>query len=135
MYIFTYCFIQDDHFISKIDIHKKNELIKKYSFDRPKSVKEYWINNLMIKSSEEKLLFYFVNDKHVNYDNNYIIQECDKIKSDPFNFYKADTEEEYLYYENKIEFGIVIMKEYSNFLTIEYHYENKDNFYSEKIYI
>ena len=89
----------------------------------------------MIESYEGNNNFYFVNDKKVYYENNYIIQDCDKIKTESFNFYKVDTEEEYLYYENKIKSGLIIMKEYNNFLTIEYHYENKDNFYSEKIYI
>jgi len=135
MYIFTYCSIKGDHFTGEIDINKKNELINKYSFNEPINVKEYWINNLMIESFEGNLSFHFLNDKNVSYENNYIIQECDKIRSCPFNFYKVDTEEEYLYYEKKISNGLIIMKEYNDFLTIEYHYENKDNYYSEKIYI
>ena len=136
MFLFHKCIpIHDFSFNEKIDISKKNEYIQKYSLCDKGLVKEYWINNLMIESYEGNNNFYFVNDKKVYYENNYIIQDCDKIKTESFNFYKVDTEEEYLYYENKIKSGLIIMKEYNNFLTIEYHYENKDNFYSEKIYI
>jgi len=136
MFIFYYCKkIDDNIFDEKIDVVNKNKLIEKYSLQYKNKNKEYWINNVRILSSEDQLKFNTFNDISLFYDNNYHLLNyeyiCKECKG--FSFYKTDLEDDYSIYDNKIDMIYICLKEYRNYLTIEFHCNNKSDFYKKKL--
>jgi len=131
MFVFHTCFqIDENTFHEDIHLEKLQGLIKKFTLTRFGKVKEYWINNVFIKSSENIISYQYVEDISISYDkkNNVLIQELETTSCKPFNFYNVDLEDEYIQYENKIENVYIFLKKYKNNLTLEFSCDNKKNF-------
>ena len=117
---------------------EKELLINKYNLKKSGLTKEYWINNTKIISNQIRTTFNYINDLSVDYDNKTMVLfcKCERIECDPFIFYESDIEEEYILYENIVDDIIIQMKDYNEYLTIEYICEEVNqfnNFYSKNI--
>jgi len=105
-------------FIQKIDIDKKNEILKKYNFKFTSIIKEYKINNVTILFTKDKHIFFKEKLK-----NNFIL----RVIINPFNFYKIHKENIYKeYILNKSNYK-VILKEYDNCIFLEYSFDKDFN--------
>ena len=131
MFVFHTCFqIDENTFNEDIPLEKLQELIKKFTLTRIGKVKEYWINNVFIKYTENIISYQYVEDISISYDkkNNVLIQELETTSCKPFNFFNVDLEDEYIQYGNKIENVSIFLKKYKNHLTLEFSCDNKENF-------
>ena len=131
MFVFHTCFqIDEKTFHEDIPLEKLQELIKKFTLTRIGKVKEYWINNVFIKYTENIISYQYVEDISISYDkkNNVLIQELETTSCKPFNFFNVDLEDEYIQYGHKIENVSIFLKKYKNHLTLEFSCDNKENF-------
>ena len=128
MYKYYYCnLINDNFYNNKINLNKLSYLIKKYDLNLKYNVKEYWINNVLIISNKDNIKFYKINDKDIKFQNEYIIKSYDINECISFNFNNTDLEEEYILYENIINDIKVILKQYSEYITLEFESNNLIN--------
>ena len=128
MYKYYYCkLINDNFYNNKINLNKFSYLIKKYDMNLKYNVKEYWINNVLIISNKDNIKFYKINDKDIKFQNEYIIKSYDINECISFNFNNTDLEEEYILYENIINDIKVILKQYSEYITLEFESNNLIN--------
>ncbi len=124
MYNYYFCSqINDDFYDHKLDINKLSYLINKYDLKCKGSVKEYWINNIIIISNDD-LIFKRIIDKDIHFTDNYLIQKYDIYDCDKFNFSETHLEEEYILYENIIDDIKINVKKYDNFITLMYQSQN-----------
>tara|TARA_B100001059_G_C17831481_1_gene584969 strand:+ start:4077 stop:4481 length:405 start_codon:yes stop_codon:yes gene_type:complete len=124
MYNYYFCSqINDDFYDHKLDINKLSYLINKYDLKCKGSVKEYWINNIIIISNDD-LIFKRIIDKDIHFTDNYLIQKYDMYDCDKFNFSETHLEEEYILYENIIDDIKINVKKYDNFITLMYQSQN-----------
>ena len=132
MFLFHYCIpINNYSFNEKIDISKKKQYIRKYSLYNKGVVKEYWMNNIRIVNDNINI----IKDKSIIYKDNFLIQEFTKQSIHNFQFFNTDTEYEYVLYESVLNNIIIRLKEFKNFLTLEFECNHTDdflNFYNEK---
>ena len=134
MFIFHYCKKIDDHlFDEKVPLHQKDQLIQKYSLDPKYKVKEYWLNHVKIISHSHTREFNYIYDKSIEYKDNFLIQEYIMEPCQSFSFYKTDVESEYMLYENQMDSVYIRLQEYDTYLTIEFHCNNKEDFYKNKL--
>jgi hypothetical protein len=128
MYKYYYCKeINNNFYNSKISLDKLSYLIKKYDLEYKNYIKEYWINNLLIVSNNNDIKFYKIYDKDVKYQNEYIVKSYDIDECTPFNFNKTHSEEEYILYENVINDIKVVLKKFSEYITLEFESNNLIN--------
>ena len=128
MYKYYHCkLINDNFYKNKINLNKLSYLIKKYDLNLKYNVKEYWINNVLIISNKDDIKFYKINDKDIKFQNEYIIKSYDIYECIPFNFNKTHLEEEYILYENIINDIKVILKQYSEYISLEFESNNLIN--------
>ena len=128
MYKYYYCnLINDNFYNNKINLNKLSYLIKKYDLNFKNNIKEYWINNVLIISNKDNIKFYKINDKDIKLQNEYIIKSYDINECIPFNFNNTDIEEEYILYENIINDIKVILKQYLEYITLEFESNNLIN--------
>ena len=128
MYKYYYCnLINDNFYNNKINLNKFSYLIKKYDMNLKYNVKEYWINNVLIISNKVDIKFYKINDKDIKFQNEYIIKSYDINDCIPFNFNNTHIDEEYILYENIINDIKVILKQYSEYITLEFESNNLIN--------
>jgi hypothetical protein len=128
MYKYYYCnLINDNFYNNKINLNKFSYLIKKYDMNLKYNVKEYWINNVLIISNKVDIKFYKINDKDIKFQNEYIIKSYDINECIPFNFNNTHIDEEYILYENIINDIKVILKQYSEYITLEFESNNLIN--------
>ena len=128
MYKYYYCnLINDNFYNNKINLNKLSYLIKKYDLNLKNNIKEYWINNVLIISNKNDIKFYKINDKDIKFQNEYIIKSYDINECISFNFNNTDLEEEYILYENIINDIKVILKQYSEYITLEFESNNLIN--------
>ena len=106
--------------IKEIDINEKNNLINKYDLKFNDIIKKYIINNVEILFNIINYEFYKITNKNKIIKNNYIIYDFDETIIELFNFYKTHKEEIYKEYISKRDNYIIKLKEYDNYLTIEY---------------
>ena len=106
--------------IKKININEKNDLINKHNFKYNDTYKKYTINNVEILFNIINYNFYKITNKNKIIKNDYIIYDFDETKIELFNFYKTHKEEIYKEYISKRDNYIIKLKEYDNYLTIEY---------------
>ena len=136
MFIYHYCEKENDYlFNEKINSNKKDTIIQKYQLNKIGKIKEYWENNVLIISDTNKMEFFRINDHGIFYQDNFLINSYEKEKINPYQFYKTDTEETYIKYENKIGNIKVILKEYNEYLSFQCICGKKEDFYSQKIFI
>ena len=128
MYKYYYCKkINENFYNSKIKLDKFSYLIKKYNLKYKNYIKEYWINNVLILSNNNDIKFYKIYDKDIQYKNEYIIKSYDINKCIPFNFNKSHSEEEYILYENIINDIKIVLKKFSEYITLEFESNNLIN--------
>lgn len=136
MFIFHYCEKENDYlFNEKVNCNKKDIIIQKYKLNKIGKIKEYWENNILILSDINKIDFFRIIDQDVFYEDNFLVNSYKKEKINPYQFYKTDTEEIYIKYENIIGDIKIILKEYNDYLTFQCICEKKEDFYSQKIFI
>ena len=124
MYNYYFCSkINDEFYDHKLNNEYLSQLIDRYDLICKDKVKEYWVNNVQIISNGD-LQFNKIIDRDVQYHNNYLIQEYDKLECDKFSFYESHLEEEYILYENIIKDVTIIVKKYEDFITLMYESEN-----------
>ena len=131
MFIYNHCTSMGNScFNEKISIDKREEYIKKYKLKSKGDVKEYWVNNVCIMDINGKKTYNYIKDISINYVNNILVQEIASINCIPFNFYTVDIQEEYILYQT-IKDGIdILVKEYDEYLTLEYRSESMESFYT-----
>ena len=128
MYKYYYCRQIDDNFFNnKISLDKLSHLIKKYELELLGTIKEYWINNVLIISNKKDIKFFKIIDKEIKYENNYLIQEYISKNCSPFNFNNVHLEEEYILYENTLNNIKIILKKYEDYITLEFETVNLIN--------
>ena len=132
MYKYYYCILEKDLndiiiYNNKININKLPFLIKKYNLNYKNAIKEYWINNVQIISDKNKFNFYKIFDKNVNYIDEYLIKEYTIKECPQFNFNESHLEDEYILYENIINNIKIILKKYSEYITLEFETDNLIN--------
>jgi ribosomal protein S17E len=128
MYKYYYCkHIKDNFYDIKININKLSYLIKKYDLEFNSSVKEYWMNNVKIVSDKNNINFYKICDKNIKYENEYLIQEYTSKVTEPFNFNETHLEDEYILYDNTINNIKIILKKYTDYITLEFESNNLIN--------
>jgi hypothetical protein len=124
MYNYYFCSkINNDFYDHKLDINKLSYLINKYDLKYEGSVKEYWINNIIIISNND-LIFNRIIDRDINFTDDYLIQKYEIYDCDKFNFSETHLEEEYILYENIIDNIKINVKKYDNFITLMYQSQN-----------
>lgn len=131
MYHYYFCSqINEELYNHKLNNKHLSHLIDKYDLICKGAIKEYWINNIQIISTNDDLQFNKIIDRNIQFNDNYLIQEYDIFESDKFNFYESHLEEEYIMYENTINEIKIIIKKYKDFITLMYESENNidDNF-------
>ena len=132
MYNYYFCSkINDEFYDHKLDLNKLSYLIEKYDLKSKGKVKEYWLNNIQIISSDT-IIFHKIIDKNINYSNNYIIQEYDKFNCDKFNFCESHQEDIFDLHENILDDIKIIIKKYDNYFTL--HYESQNNIDNNFLY-
>jgi hypothetical protein len=132
MYNYYYCSkLNDEFYDHKLDLNKLSYLIDKYDLKFIGEVKEYWLNNIQIISSDI-INFHRIIDKDINYSNNYIIHEYDKFNCDKFNFSESHQEDIFDLYENTLDNVKIIIKKYDNYFTL--HYESQNNIDNNFLY-
>ena len=134
MYKYYYCKqINNNFYNSKINLDKLSYLIKKYDLKYKNYIKECWINNVLIISNNNDIKFYKIYDKDIQYQNEYIVKsKYDIDECIPFNFNQTHSEEEYILYENVINDIKVVLKKFSEYITLEFESNNlinNNNFY------
>ena len=128
MYKYYYCKqINENFYNSKINLDKLSYLIKKYNLEYKNYIKEYWINNVLILSNNNNIKFYKIYDKDIQYQNEYIVKSYDINECIPFNFNETHIEEEYILYENVINDIKVVLKKFSEYITLEFESNNLIN--------
>jgi hypothetical protein len=126
MFIYNFCKSLDNGiYDEKIKIEEKDIYIEKYNLIGKGSVKEYWINNVMILDNDNHKVFKYVEDISVEYADNYLIQEVKIDDCISFNFFKTDTEIKYELFENDVDGITYVLKVYDDFITYSYKSENK----------
>lgn len=136
MFIYHYCEKENEYlFNEKININQKDIIIQKYKLNKIGKIKEYWENNILIISDTNKLNFFRIIDHDIFYQDNFLVNSYEKERIDPYEFYKTDTEESYIKYENKLDNIKIILKEYSDYLSFQCICKKKGDFYSQKIFI
>ena len=128
MYNYYFCSkINNDFYDHKLDINKLSYLINKYDLKYEGSVKEYWINNVLIISNKKDIEFFKIIDKEITYENNYLIQEYISKNCISFNFNNIHLEDEYILYENTLKNIKIILKKYKDYITLEFETVNLIN--------
>ena len=125
---------QDDVYDIRINLLQKEDLINKYSLQEYGVYKEYWINNVNIISNKKNTSFYSMVDicSNLDIEEHLLFQEIDKKEREAFTFYQTNIEEKYILYENTINDVVIKLKEFNDFLTLDFLCENKglfDQFY------
>tara|TARA_Y100000996_G_C22398703_1_gene592234 strand:+ start:258 stop:659 length:402 start_codon:yes stop_codon:yes gene_type:complete len=118
----------------KIPLKEKNKIIEQFNLNGPQETKEYWINNVCILSDKNSRQFYYINDKEIQRDekNKMLIHNFDKCMCKVFSFFHVDSEEEYLLYTNEIDNVIVSLKEFNDYLTLDFNCKELSTFNSLK---
>ena len=125
MYNYYFCSeINDEFYDHKLDKNKLKYFIDRYKLISKGSVKEYWLNNVNILSNDDSLSFRKIIDNIISYDNNYIIHNYDINECTIFNFYESHLEDEYILYEKIYDNIKIIIKEYTDYITLHYESEN-----------
>tara|TARA_B100001094_G_C18145043_1_gene780191 strand:+ start:1429 stop:1854 length:426 start_codon:yes stop_codon:yes gene_type:complete len=141
MYYIYYCNrkIDDLSYDIKINISEKDKLIKKYSLQNTGEYKEYWENNVCIRSSNQGIVSsHYIEDIHYEYillsEKNFLIHEFKETPCQIYNFYQVDQEETYQKY--KIEKGAIIieLREYQDYLTLTFICTCINDFYQQTIF-
>ena len=128
MYLFHYCKkINDFLFDEKIEKKHLQFIINKFNLQSKGEYKEYWDKNVKIIANKGILNFSYINDLSVDYKNNYLINEFETEKCINYNFYKVDSEENYILYENEIDSIKYILKVYDTYLSFSYESEKVIN--------
>ena len=128
MYLFHYCKkINDFLFDEKIEKKHLQFIINKFNLQSKGEYKEYWDKNVKILANKGLLNFSYINDLSVDYKNNYLINEFETEKCINYNFYKVDSEEKYILYENEIDSIKYILKVYDTYLSFSYESEKVIN--------
>jgi hypothetical protein len=115
MKVYHFCKKVDSNFVSfKISKSQLPHIISFLNLTFDKRYRDYWKNDLLIRSDNSSLLFYYIQDKYIELKDNYIVQEYNVIPSVCFSFFKTDLEETYnLYKGEKVK-----VKEYETYITI-----------------
>ena len=113
--------INNDIYNIKIQLDKKEQLIKKYGLKEVGEYKEYWINNVQIISNGDTFDFNYFEDIYIEYDDTkkILINEYKEVPCIPFSFYRTDLEEEYYLYKNESNGMLIKLKDYSRYITFE----------------
>ena len=120
--------INEELFDIKIDLSEKELIIKKYSLKDLGLHKTYYKNHIQIISDNEKPYFYKVLEKDIYVKDNYLFIEHEKELIEPFSFYETDYEEEYILYKNTIDDVIINLKEFKNYLELEFITDDLNKF-------
>ena len=107
------------------DLHKFMDLYKLVSIGLHKSL---FKNNCLVICNESKIETYKIKLKDSYSKGNYLYIDFDKELIENFTFYDSDYEEEYNLYMNKIDSVEINIKEYSDYLEIEYTTDDLDKF-------
>ena len=129
--------MNDTQFDTKKDISLVTQYIDKFKLNVSCFQKEYWINNVLIKISENNPpTFKYIKDNTIEYDekNKVLIQNYTFEPCDSYNFYQSDNEEFYQLYENTIDNVSIILKKYDNYFTLTFETNNLSNFYNNDIF-
>ena len=130
-YSFYKCNVINDIFYDeKIENKFKNKYLSKYKLIKKGSVKQYWINNVVVHMTDSNKLFNYVRDISVHFDklNNVLVHEYVKENCDPFGFYVVDIENEYNLYESEIDNVKVLLKDFKEYFTLEYSCDDISDF-------
>ena len=118
----------------KIDISKKEYIINRLNLKYTNKVNVKKINNINIISTRDITKFQKIIDIDYKIVDNLFIQEINIIDIPTFNFYEVDYEEtynEYTYSDNNIN---ISMKEYSDYIIIDYIINGLENFLDNSTY-
>jgi len=124
MYIFHFCQkINEYLYNEKLPLHLKDKYLQYYNLKKIGKIKEYWENNVKITSLNNHLTFEYIQDISISYDTtkNLLIQEYNREKCPPYNFYQVNIEDVFTLYENKQNDILIRLKEYKDYITIEFH--------------
>tara|TARA_B100000787_G_C16122619_1_gene263416 strand:+ start:267 stop:683 length:417 start_codon:yes stop_codon:yes gene_type:complete len=125
MYNYYFCSeINDEFYDHKLDKNKLKYFIDRYKLISKGLVKEYWLNNVNILSNDGSLSFRKIIDNTISYKNKYLIHNYDINECVIFNFYESHLEDEYILYEKIYENIKIIIKEYTDYITLHYESEN-----------
>ena len=128
---FYKCNVMENNFYDeKISLDQKEKYITLYELQNKGTIKEYWINNVFLTIRGGKRIFEYRIDKEVYYNSqdHILVHEYEISQCNPFNFYDPDTESECQLYENEIDSIRIQLKEYDDYLTIEYSCNSLDAF-------
>ena len=104
----------------KIKKEKLEYFIDKYSLINNGETCEYWINNVEIIKNKNKETFNYITDIDIQYNDTFIIHEYLINECNPFLFYNVDIKEEYILYNGLNNDVRIILKEFSDYLTVEF---------------
>jgi len=125
MYNYYFCSeINDEFYDHKLDKNKLKYFIDRYKLISKGLVKEYWLNNVNILSNDGSLSFRKIIDNTISYKNKYLIHNYDINECVIFNFYESHLEDEYILYEKIYDNIKIIIKEYTDYITLHYESEN-----------
>tara|TARA_B100002051_G_C16680481_1_gene609503 strand:- start:1021 stop:1419 length:399 start_codon:yes stop_codon:yes gene_type:complete len=128
MYLFHYCKkINDFLFDEKIEKKHLQFIINKFNLQSKGEYKEYWDKNVKILANQGVLIYNYINDISVTFENDYLINEFEIEKCVHYNFYTVDSEENYTLYENEIDSVKYILKVYDTYLSFSYESEKVIN--------
>ena len=122
--------VKDGIYNLQLPLSMKEGIIEQYNLNKLGKIKEYWINNVKISSDRSRIIFNYINDKSNIYKEEQciLIQEYDIKECPCFSFYKTDIEDIYLLYETIINNVKIQLREYQEYLTLDYICEDLSNF-------
>ena len=76
MKVYHFCKKVDSNFVSfKISKSQLPHIISFLNLTFDKRYRDYWKNDLLIRSDNTSLLFYYIQDKYIELKDNYIVQD------------------------------------------------------------
>lgn len=106
----------------KINLSNKQIISERYGLQSKGEYKEYWDNNVCIRFSKDETSFQYIEDVTISYNDkyNHLIQEINSRPCNPYNFFNTQCDEVYKLYESVNNDITVQMKEYQDYLTLNF---------------
>lgn len=128
MYTLHFCkLIENNIYDERLEKIKMKDFINEYSLENKGDTCEYWINNLEIIKNKNSESFNYINDNDIKImKNGNIIREYITTECIPFLFSNVDCRDEYVLYVGLKDDLKILLKEFSDHITIEFISSNID---------
>ena len=110
----------------KILKSNKSKIINKFKLSNDKYINKKYINNVEIISNNNEITYNLIKKDNYYIKGNLFINNINKLEIPNFQYNNIDYEESYKEYTNTINNITIILKEYNNYLILDYILDNDD---------